>query len=87
MCLNKVVAPVKYEKIDRTFEELNILINNNKQGFLDDDSLKYVDAKYKKVLKKTRVNITFNKSFYLYKILLDNGREAYVGENGVEYFK
>lgn len=87
VCLNKVVAPVKYEKIDRTFEELNILINNNKQGFFDDDSLKYVDAKYKKVLKKTRVNITFNKSFYLYKILLDNGWEAYVGENGVEYFK
>lgn len=87
VCLNKVVAPVKYEKIDRTFEELNILINNNKQGFFDDDSLKYVDAKYKKVLKKTRVNIGFNKSFYLYKILLDNGKEAYVGENGIEYFK
>jgi hypothetical protein len=63
------------------------LINNNKQGFFDDDSLKYIDAKYKKVLKKTRVNIDFNKSFNLYKILLDNGKEAYVGGNGVEYFK
>lgn len=87
VCLNKVVVPVKYEKIDRTFEELNILINNNKQGFFDDDSLKYVDSKYKKVLKKIRVNIGFNKSFNLYKILLDNGKEIYVGENGVEYFQ
>jgi hypothetical protein len=87
VCLNKGVVPVKYEKIDRTYEELNILINNNKQGFFDDNSLKYVDAKYKSVSKKIRINIDFNKSFYLYKILLDNGKEAYVGENGVEYFR
>lgn len=50
--LTKIIVPVKYEKIDRTFEELNILVNNNKEGFFDDSSLKYVDAKYKKVLKK-----------------------------------
>lgn len=87
VCFNKVVVPVKYEKIDRAFEELNILSNNNKQGFFDEDSLKYVDSKYKKILKKIRINIDFNKSFYLYKILLDNGKEAYVGGNGVEYFK
>jgi len=85
--LNEVVVPVKYEKIDRTFEELNILINNNKQGFFDEDSLKYVDSNYKKILKKTKINIDFNKSFNIYKILLSNGKEVYVGENGVEYFK
>lgn len=85
--LKRIVVPVNYEKINRTFEELNILINNNQQGFFDEDSLKYVDAKYKKILNKTRINTGFNKSFNIYKILLDNGKEAYVGENGVEYFK
>ncbi|WP_378103708.1 WG repeat-containing protein [Chryseobacterium sp. sg2396] len=87
VCLKRIVVPVNYEKINRTFEELNILINNHQQGFFDEDSLKYVDAKYKKILNKTRINTGFNKSFNIYKILLDNGKEAYVGENGVEYFK
>ena len=85
---NVLLSPL-YDNIDKGDWGIILIEKNKKQGVFQKILSTYpnIEPKYFIIEKYYEIPVNKNWIFTLYKAKLENGKEIYVGENGVEYYR